>query len=281
MAQQNINFAHKIRDTGANNASYRSSITPKNTMKRIFFLSVISISIFGSANATNFEPGPEEAADTATNDDVVTASVISNAVQGDPEAQYLYGNCYYYGKGEEQSFEKAIGWWNIAADQNYEPAITDLGYCYMAGEGVEADSTKALELFLKAADLNYAPAQFWAGYCYKYGIGTQTDYKKANKWFEKAADSYVALAMFELGDSYEKGLGYKRNTSRAIRYYEDAAEAGEASATERLKELKDDPDRAKESLRDILNKKAGKGKKLDQSKREQKKSEDSEDIFSI
>lgn len=257
-------------------------------MKRIFFLSILSSSLLCSANATNPEPGTQETADTTTTEDVVTALVISNAVQGDPEAQYLYGNCYYYGNGEIKSFEKAIGWWNMAAEQDYGPAITDLGFCHMVGEGVEADSTKALELFSRAADLDYAPAKFWAGYCYKYGIGTPIDHKKANDLFEQAAQSYVAMAMFELGDSYERGLGCKPNTSRAIKYYEEAAASGEESAAKRLKELKDDsdadPDRAIKLFQDKINKgnknkKAGKDKQIKRSNPKLQEYEDSQNNY--
>lgn len=48
------------------------------------------------------------------------------AEQGYELAQYNMGNMYFYGLGVEKDTEQAIKWYQLAAKQNYQPAIQSL-----------------------------------------------------------------------------------------------------------------------------------------------------------
>ena len=48
---------------------------------------------------------------------------------------------------------KAISWWRKAAEQEFTPAMYNLGFCYRYGRGVKKDLTEAARWWRKAADL--------------------------------------------------------------------------------------------------------------------------------
>ena len=62
------------------------------------------------------------------------------------------GDCYYYGHGVEQDFEKAAYWFEISAEQGYTRAQIILGNCYKLGAGVPQDNKKAKMWYDKAKE---------------------------------------------------------------------------------------------------------------------------------
>ena len=59
---------------------------------------------------------------------------------------------YGKGYGVEQSYKKAIYWWQKAAEQGHAEAQFNLGYCYYNGKGIELSKSKATYWFIKACD---------------------------------------------------------------------------------------------------------------------------------
>ena len=49
-----------------------------------------------------------------------------SAEQGDVEAQYQLGLCYYHGEGISKDYKKAAKWFNKAAEQGNEWALCRL-----------------------------------------------------------------------------------------------------------------------------------------------------------
>ena len=88
------------------------------------------------------------------------------AEQGDMEAQYNLGLCYYNGEEVEQSYEEAVRWFRLAVEQRYENAQYSLGVCYENGEGVEQSYKEALHWYRLAAEQGDAEAQNNLGACY-------------------------------------------------------------------------------------------------------------------
>ncbi len=87
---------------------------------------------------------------------------------------------------------------SVFADAN---ALNNLGERYYYGRGVEQDYKKAVECYRKAAELGLAEAQCNLGYCYKTGYGVERDLNMAVRWFRKAAeqgdeDAKAALKKF-------------------------------------------------------------------------------------
>lgn len=79
--------------------------------------------------------------------------------QGDVNAQYILGLCYFYGNGVEKDLSEAVKWYRKAAVQGFADAQYNLGICYYNGDGVEKNLSEAVVWFRKAADQGHAEAQ--------------------------------------------------------------------------------------------------------------------------
>jgi TPR repeat protein len=65
------------------------------------------------------------------------------ADNGDPDAQFLLGRLYYFGRGVAQDFEQAAKWYRLAAEQGLAPAQVQLGLIYALGESAPQDFVQA------------------------------------------------------------------------------------------------------------------------------------------
>ena len=110
------------------------------------------------------------------------------------EAQYNLGLAYENGYGVEQDYQKAIEWYQKAAQQGLAKAQSNLGGMYANGHGVKQDYQKAIEWYQKAAQQGLAKAQYNLGLVYENGYGVTQDYEEAMFWYQKAADQGYALA---------------------------------------------------------------------------------------
>ena len=99
------------------------------------------------------------------------------ADQGSAKAQFNMGVLYEFGEGVEQSFEKALEYYRLAADQGFALAQYNLGLMYAGGKGVEQSDEKTAEYFLLAADQGLAEAQFNIGLMYYHGRGVEQSYE--------------------------------------------------------------------------------------------------------
>ena len=77
------------------------------------------------------------------------------------------------GYGCNENYQKAFHWYQEAAKDGLEVAITAMATCYEFGRGIEKDSQKALEYYLKAANMGYMNAQFCLGYFMKCIVNIQ------------------------------------------------------------------------------------------------------------
>ena len=66
---------------------------------------------------------------------------------------------YLDGLGVEQDYEKALEYYQQAADMGLADALSDIGDLYRDGMGVEQSNEKAAEYYQKAVELGYADAQ--------------------------------------------------------------------------------------------------------------------------
>lgn len=196
------------------------------------------------------------------------------AERGDAEAQHRLGTCYASSNGAPQGQDKAIEWFQKAADQGHTFAQLELGFCYDTGNGVHKDNHKAaewyrkaakalyhqldrdaiphshregkrfyfklVELYRQAAEKGYAKAQYRLGLFYSAGLGADPNDcagqndLKAVKWLKAAADQGLTEALFELGDCYACGFGVRQDVDKAIELYRRAAGQGHAKAQEEI-----------------------------------------------
>lgn len=78
---------------------------------------------------------------------------MTQAKEGDAEAQMYVGEIYEKGLGTEPDYELAAVWYRRAAEQNYSAAQLALGYLYEKGLGVEQDLAEAMNWYRKASGL--------------------------------------------------------------------------------------------------------------------------------
>ena len=95
---------------------------------------------------------------------------------------------YKKGEGVEQDLEKAIYWFELAANQNVYDAAFELGYLYYYDRGKFFSYLKAKDWFLKAAKNGNAVAQYRLGIIFYSGYGTPVNNAKAIYWLKKSAD---------------------------------------------------------------------------------------------
>lgn len=72
--------------------------------------------------------------------------------------QFNLGVRYYHGQGVEQSYEEALKWYRMAAEQGLAEAEYALGDMYYRGTGVVQDYETALEWFTKAHEHGHPKA---------------------------------------------------------------------------------------------------------------------------
>jgi TPR repeat protein len=72
------------------------------------------------------------------------------AEQGNAQAQFILGRMYYFGKGVQQDYSKAVKWYRKAAEQGYAKAQCNLAVMYARGKGVLQSGTAAADWYYKA-----------------------------------------------------------------------------------------------------------------------------------
>ena len=127
-----------------------------------------------------------------------------------------------------------------AANLDYTPAKSALGYEYFIGDNVIAGKnlTKAIKWYKEAAEDNDVYAEAILGYSYYTGteLFTEKDYNQAfgyltravrNSNFEYQEDQIKASIFRCLAGSYRYGRGCEPNQSLASYYTEQAAKYGD------------------------------------------------------
>ena len=69
--------------------------------------------------------------------------------QGNAEAQWRLGYCYYVGKGIREDKREAVKWYRLAAGQGNAEAQWRLGYCYYVGKGIREDKREAVKMCIR------------------------------------------------------------------------------------------------------------------------------------
>ena len=83
---------------------------------------------------------------------------------GEHEAMYRVGGYYFEGKmGLRQDKEEGLKWFHRAVEAGSGKAACDIGSFYYIGDGVDKDEDKALEYYQKAAELGNIPSFYALG----------------------------------------------------------------------------------------------------------------------
>ena len=113
--------------------------------------------------------------------------------QGDDEAKFALGCMYLYGQAVAKDVYKAA-WWFAKMDELdlYENGeIFDLAEMYRTGDGVEQDIDKALEYYERAADGGNVQAAYKLAKIYRDGAGVEKDLDEAQRYLDKTIEGLL------------------------------------------------------------------------------------------
>src|SRR4051794_10156208 len=99
---------------------------------------------------------------------------------------YIYGHlevghCFFNGG---KNYEKAVAFYQLAANNGSNVALFYLAYCYNYGKGIRKDNSKAFELYKISAENEYIPSQYTLARFYGFGEGVQESKENALKWYK-------------------------------------------------------------------------------------------------
>ena len=104
------------------------------------------------------------------------------AKNGDVGAIYELGKIYYNGTGVGVDFEKARGYFEVAAEKGSEGSNYFLGKIYYNGNGVATNHLKAKEYFEKSAKADNIFSKYYLGKLYYWGDGVEKNDGKAEEY---------------------------------------------------------------------------------------------------
>nr|DAZ40298.1 MAG TPA: hypothetical protein [Caudoviricetes sp.] len=160
---------------------------------------------------------------------------FSAARNGDSGGMNCVALLFEMGYGVDADSEKAMSWYNKAANCGNASAMNQLGDIYRTGRNnVEVDYNEALKWFEMAAEANQEDAMMNLGIMYSSGEGVATDKKEGFQWYKKAADNGSVEALEYLGDIYLEGAITSQNYAEAFNCYMTAAENGYPYASYKL-----------------------------------------------
>jgi TPR repeat protein len=148
------------------------------------------------------------------------------AEEGNVDSQMTLGYTYLYGAdGIRPDRQKAYRYYSMAAAQNDNVALNNLGSLYYSGIGVARDVKRAAELFKEAANLGNAEAAVNLAFMYLTGGDLDKNLSESIRLFTIAANQDNPVAQFMLGYSYYKGFVVRRNLIRGFELMQAAASA--------------------------------------------------------
>ena len=127
-----------------------------------------------------------------------------------------------------------------ASDQNFLPALVELGLNYYTGRFTAKDYQKGLSYWDKAESLGSVEAKVRIISSLIYSQSTAEDPKSLFKELENASEQGSVLAQVTLAYCYENGFGTAKSKSDCVEYYRDAAQRGNQYAYRELKRLYDE-----------------------------------------
>jgi len=149
---------------------------------------------------------------------------------GDKRCQNMLGIWYKDGVGTEHNFRLAFEWFQKSAEQEYAPALGNIGDLYLKGLGLEVDNLKAVHYYKEGANRKHSGCQYHLGVCYLEGIGVTSDKNIAFSLFMESTMQGCTSAMFMLYQCYLNGWGIEKDEDTAIKYLKKAAKKKQAES---------------------------------------------------
>lgn len=139
-------------------------------------------------------------------------------------ARYMLGLMYSKGDGVLQDVNKALDYWNKAADDGNPGALFQLGRASLDGSlGMREDVASGIALLEQAANKGSQDASMLLGRMYARGNGVEQDMERAMKWYGQAAAAGNAHAQYILGMACLEGAGVPVDERKAFSWLQMAA----------------------------------------------------------
>ncbi len=159
-------------------------------------------------------------------------------MEGNAEAQYLYGRMLEEGAGVPLDVEQAKEYYRKAAAQGHAEARARLEELTGAEVQVEGESV-AVDWFREAAEEGDPEAQFNYAHALESGWGTARDEAAARRWFARAAKADHDGAQLRLGMMLVVGAGGPPDPAAGVRWLREAARNGNPVAEALVQDVLD------------------------------------------
>lgn len=162
---------------------------------------------------------------------LVTELYEEEIENGNADAMNDLGAQYYDGsRGFEQSFENALAYYTMAAENGSRQAQENLGYCYYYGRNTPVDYEKAFHFFALGAFDGHLISLYKIGDMYRNGYYVKKNEKEAFLIYQRCIETmtdeaapFVAGPVFlRLGNAFLSGQGVKENTDSALVCFQKA-----------------------------------------------------------
>ena len=154
--------------------------------------------------------------------------------KGDSYCQLLLGMHYEKGWGIEQSYENALYYYELAAQQGNPEALYYIGDLYACGTGVTKSDDEAYKFYRLSAERGFGRAYLKMG---EY-FSSKNEEKRAFEYYKMAAENGLAKGYYELGRYYQRLIG-DENQERCRKYFRLAGEADLKNKFEEIKHTAD------------------------------------------
>lgn len=162
------------------------------------------------------------------------------AYAGEPRAQFLLGQLYYWGDEKfyyaKSDNDKAAYWWCEAANQGYTRAYNNVGIAYKDGIGVKVDMYKAIKYLRMGAEAGEAYAQRNYGDLFLEGVRIQVgSHKKLKPGYNPRIYDQYDLYAWETVPDYKTLIA--KDIEKAKFWWKKAAAQGNEEAKNRLQKV--------------------------------------------
>ena len=145
---------------------------------------------------------------------------------GNVEGWRGLGNLYAQGLGVKEDSSRALEYYRLAAAQGDAKSYYNLAIMYESGEAMEKDIGKAVEYYEKSGSLGFSDAYATLASMYYHGGEVEQDRVRAVEYYRKAAELGNASSCWTMGRLYEKGETVEQDPVKAAEYYQKAADLG-------------------------------------------------------
>ena len=117
------------------------------------------------------------------------------------KAQFNLAIMYYYGRGTNQDYSKALEWYKKSSVQRFSPAELNLGLMYIGYKQYK----KGFEFVYRASLQDLPSAQYNLAILLQDGLGIKADNNKAYVWMSISAFNGYEPAM-KMKEEFKQGL---------------------------------------------------------------------------